>query len=118
MDTKKNEIYTLAKQIAEYALEKKALEVSLFNISKLSSFADYFIICHGEANLHVKAIADGIVAGTSKDGFKLWNSEGYEYQHWILLDYVDIVVHVFIEEYRRFYSLERLWGDAEIENFN
>ncbi len=118
MDIKKNSSYTFAKQIIGYAQDKKSHNTVLLNISELSSIADYFIICHGEAELHVKAIADKIMEETSKNGIDVWHHEGYDYLHWILLDYVDVVVHIFLEKYRKFYNLERLWGDADIETFS
>ncbi len=117
MDTKDSDSYTLAKQIISYAQDKKAHDIVLLDISELSSIADYFIICHGEADLHVKAIADKIMEGTSEQGTDVWHYEGYEYFHWVLLDYVDVVVHIFLQDYRKYYNLERLWGDAEIEKF-
>jgi len=118
MDIKKNSSYTFAKQIISYAQDKKSHNIVLLDITKLSSIADYFIICHGEAELHVKAIADKILEETSKHGNHVWHYEGYDYLHWILLDYVDVVVHVFLEKYRKYYNLERLWGDADIETFS
>ena len=62
--------------------------------------------------VHAKAIADWILESLEKKGFKVWHNEGYQVCHWILLDYVDVVVHIFLGEVREFYGLERLWGDA------
>jgi ribosome-associated protein len=101
--------------IAEYALTKKAQNVCLMDLRGLSSVTDYFVICHGESDLQVKAIADAIVEGMRDEGVKPWHKEGYDHSNWIILDYIDIVVHVFKKEARDFYGLERLWGDAEME---
>lgn len=118
MDIKNRSSYALAKEIISFAQDKKAQEIVLLDIGNLSSIADYFIICHGEAELHVKAIADNIIEKTSDQGEAVWHYEGYEHLHWILLDYIDVVVHIFLEDYRRFYNLERLWGDADVETFS
>ncbi|MFO7891682.1 MAG: ribosome silencing factor [bacterium] len=118
MDIKNSSSYALAKEIISFAQDKKAQEIVLLDIGNLSSIADYFIICHGEAELHVKAIADNIMEKASGKGEDIWHYEGYEYFHWIVLDYIDVVVHIFLEDYRRFYNLERLWGDADLEKFS
>ena len=107
--------YALARCIAEHALTKKAQNVCLLDLRGISSFADFFVICHGESNLQVKGIADAIQDGMAKNGIKAWHREGHDRVHWVLLDYVDVVVHVFLEETRAFYGLERLWGDSKIE---
>jgi len=111
------EARTLAKKMINYSLLKKAKDVCLLNMSRLSSMADFFIICHGDSDVQVKAIVDSIMEGMESEGVKAWHREGYSYLNWVLLDYVDVVVHVFQKEARKFYGLERLWGDAEIEKF-
>ncbi len=110
--------YHLARRIVEYSLTKKAQDVCLMDLRGLSSMTDHFIICHGESDVQVKAIADAIVEGMGKEGVKVWHIEGYEYLNWVLLDYVDVVVHIFRKEARKFYNLERLWGDAKMEVFS
>lgn len=105
----------LASQIAQIALSKKAQEIRILNLKDLSLMTDYFVICHGESQVHVKAIADAILEETGQEGVRAWHREGYEHLNWVLLDYVDVVVHIFEKETREFYRLERLWGDAEIE---
>lgn len=112
-----NEAHALAERMITYSLVKKAKDVCLLNMSRLSSMADFFIICHGESDVQVKAIVDNIMEGMEKEGVKAWHREGYSFLSWVLLDYVDVVVHVFRKEAREFYGLERLWGDAEIEKF-
>lgn len=103
---------TLAKKAAEFALSKKASEVLLMDLRKLSAPADFFVLCSADSDTHAKAIADAIRDGTEALGAPLWHSEGYRALSWVLLDYVDVVVHVFKKEARRFYNLDRLWNDA------
>ena len=107
----------LAKRIAGYALTKKAMDVVMMDLRGLSSVTDFFVICHGESDVQVKAIANAILDGTEEDGVRVWHKEGYEYLHWVLLDYVDVVVHIFQKNERAFYGLERLWGDAKMTSF-
>ena len=107
----------LAKRIAGYALTKKAMDVVMMDLRGLSSVTDFFVICHGESDVQVKAIANAILDGTEEDGVRVWHKEGYEYLHWVLLDYVDVVVHIFQKNERSFYGLERLWGDAKMTSF-
>ncbi len=112
-----NDSYALAKRVVAYTQTKKAQDVCLMDLKDLSGMTDYFVICHGESDVQVKAIADAVVEGLEKEGVRVWHREGYEYLNWVLLDYVDVVVHVFQKDVRQFYGLERLWGDAEMETF-
>jgi ribosome-associated protein len=105
----------LARQAAALALTKKAEDVLILDLSGLASVCDYFVICHGDSDVQVKAIADGILDGLEGEGIRAWHSEGYRGRSWILLDYVDVVVHVFHRETRLFYRLEDLWADAPRE---
>ena len=105
----------LLKQILSLALDKKAGRVVVFDVRGLSSLTDFFIICHGDSEPQVKAIVDNIRKGTKS---KLRHLEGYENQNWILLDYFDIVVHVFKKDERDYYELERLWADAPVREIN
>jgi len=104
----------LAKRIAEFALSKKASDVALMDLRKKSSATDFFVVCSGDSEPQVKAIADAILDGMEIKGFNVWHTEGFHARRWILLDYVDVVVHVFHKELRTFYNLERLWSDAKI----
>ena len=103
-----------AKRIAELSLTKKAQDVTLIGLGKVSDVADYFVVCHGDSEVQVKAIADTVLDGMRSSGVRVWHKEGYQYLRWILLDYVDVVVHIFLKDLREFYGLERLWGDAVI----
>jgi len=105
----------IALATGEIALSKKAMDVKILDLRELTSVTDYFVICSGSIDLHVKAISDAIVEGLEKRNIKVWHIEGYSALKWVLLDYVDVVVHVFSREVRDFYALERLWGDAPME---
>ena len=106
---------TLAKKIAQFALSKKAHEIRILDLRKLTDMADFFIVCSGDSDVQVKAIADAVTEGTEIMGVEVWHREGLTQRQWVLLDYVDVVVHVFHKEARRFYGLEKLWGDAKVE---
>jgi len=105
----------LAKRIGELALEKKALDVKILDLRSLDAFTDYFVICSGEVEVQVKAIADHIHDMLAAEKIKPFHFEGYENLEWILIDYVDVVLHVFLPDRRQFYGLESLWIDAKIK---
>ncbi len=104
----------LAKLIANYSLEKKAEDVIILNLKGITTITDYFVICSADSAPQVKAITDNIIEKLKEQKIKVWHTEGYESLKWVLLDLVDVVVHVFQPETRDFYGLEKLWGDAEI----
>lgn len=106
---------TLARKIAGYSLTKKAGDVCVMDLRGLSSVTDYFVVCHGDSDIQVRAIADAVIEGMRGEGIREWHREGYEFMNWVILDYVDVVVHIFLKETRGFYALERLWGDSEVE---
>ena len=92
---------------------KKGMDIKLLKIDKVSSLADYFLICTGTSNTHVKTLCDYAEYAMEQLGEPLLGREGHRGNAWELLDYGTIVVHVFTQEAREFYSLERLWADAE-----
>ena len=92
---------------------KKGLNIKLLKIDKVSSLADYFLICTGTSNTHVKTLCDYAEYTLAQLGEPMLGREGHRGNSWELLDYGSLVVHVFTEEAREFYSLERLWADAE-----
>lgn len=104
----------LTTRISELVFEKKGSDVKLLNLNGVTAIADYFIICSAESDTQVKAIADHIDKTLRDEGVKLWHREGYTGLNWVLLDYVDVVVHVFKPDSREFYGLEKLWGDSVI----
>jgi ribosome-associated protein len=98
---------------AQYAIEKKATEVRLLDLGAITSMTDFFVIASGDSDRQVKAIAEGVITGMrDKEGMSPWRSEGWDSLKWIIIDFVDFVVHVFQSESRAVYNLERLWGDA------
>ena len=96
--------------------DKKGLEILFIDFAKLpNTVAEYFVIAHGSSNVHVGALADSVIDMVRNEtGRKTWNKEGFENAEWILLDYADVVVHIFQEDTRKFYNLEELWADTEI----
>ncbi len=105
---------TLARTIADLALSKKAIDVTIMDLKKLGTVADFFVVCSADSDIQVKAIAGAIQAGTEDRGVAPWHTEGLRALRWVVLDYVDVVVHVFHKEARSFYRLERLWADAKM----
>ncbi len=93
-------------------LGKKALDIVVLDVSGLTSLADTFIICSGRSNRQVTAIADYIRTDLKKKGVPPLSVEGLQEGHWVLMDYGDVVIHVFYDDVRRFYDLEGLWSDA------
>lgn len=104
----------LLDEIVELALQKKANDLVALDVRGLSSITDYFIICSADSEPHVKAISDSIRKGTPH---KPRHLEGYENLCWVLIDYFDIVVHIFKNDERDYYNLERLWADAPLKQF-
>jgi len=106
----------LTTSIQEAMLEKQARQPVMLDFSKLTgTICDAFLICHGNSRTQVEAIAENVIAEVKKNtGLNPWHKEGYENAEWILIDYSDVVVHIFQEERRKFYNLEQLWADAEI----
>ena len=119
----KNKVLNESAYVSELAIfgiqEKKGNDIVRLDLRNIfSSVADYFVICHAESSTQVKAIADSV----EKEIYKAtqqepWKKEGLEYGEWILLDYIDVVVHVFRTDKREYYGMEELWGDAEIKMF-
>lgn len=109
-------IEELLENVIEGAREKKAKEVMMVDMREMPNpFCDYFVICHGDSDTQVEAIAQSVEFNVKKKiGEKTWHKSGYENAQWVLLDYGDIIVHVFQEAYRRFYNLEDLWADAKL----
>ena len=93
---------------------KKALDVVALDISAVASFADCFLICSGESNRQVQAIASEVEVRLAEGGFRPSHVEGYRNAEWILMDYLDLVVHIFSKRARAYYDLERLWRDARV----
>ncbi|MBT4148819.1 MAG: ribosome silencing factor [Candidatus Marinimicrobia bacterium] len=105
----------LAAQISNFALDKKAENVISINVMNLTSFTDQFVICSADTDIQVKAIADTIRKSTDHKPIRI---EGYEQLNWVLLDYIDVIVHIFKTTERNYYNIEKLWADAPIIEYN
>lgn len=106
----------LADRISNLALEKKGHQIAVLNVSSLSSVTDYFVIVSVDSDVQLKAIADFIERKLrAEDKIHIYHKEGNNSPNWILLDYIDVVVHIFRKETREHYGLERLWADAEMK---
>jgi len=103
---------------ARIAQERHCTDIMVLDLRGLSSATDYFVIATGTSNRQMQAIADEMSQAGREQGFQRFGRAGYDQGRWILLDYVDVVVHLFDPEYRQFYDLELLWGDAEKVNFD
>ena len=105
----------VARKAADLMLEKKAKDVVLLDLRGLSGATDYFVIGSAESDVQVRAISESVVDGLETSGVRIYHLEGFSERRWVLLDCIDVVVHIFLEELRDFYGLERLWGDAPLE---
>ena len=106
---------TFAKKISEIIFTKKGFNVLIIDLRNLASFTDFFVICSADSDVQVKAIADQLDQVLSDEGIRCWHKEGLKALSWVLMDYVDVVVHIFKKDAREFYKLEKLWGDAPSE---
>jgi ribosome-associated protein len=109
------DVESLVESIVDAILDKKGKEVTSLEIGKLpNSVCDYFIICHADSTTQVHAIAENIEVKVNQNlNEKVWKSAGYDNSIWIVLDYVNVVVHIFQTEWRSFYKIEELWADAQ-----
>ena len=103
-----------AQRAASVTLDSKANDVVLLNLQGVSDMTDCFVIASGTSDTHVRSIAEHVMESLRKDGLRAHHVEGLQQGRWVLLDYVDFVVHVFHPTLREFYQLERLWGDATV----
>jgi len=102
-----------AELAAEILSDKKGEDILVLDISEVSVLADYFVICTGRSSLHVRALADEVEKKILEAGFRIRGKEGYNEGKWVLLDFYDCIVHIFHENERKYYMLERLWADAK-----
>lgn len=112
MTTKKISTKKYVLMSVNAALEKKARRISILNVKKVSSISDYFIVCSGSSDRQVQAIASFIEETLKKQGKRPLGIEGERVGKWVLMDYGDIIIHIFYEPIRDFYDIERLWTDV------
>jgi ribosome-associated protein len=105
----------LIEVIAEALLDRKAEDITVLDVHELTTLADKFVICHANTDVQIKAIADNVNKETKEQlNEKAWKEEGRETRRWVILDYVNVVVHIFKKELREYYALERMWNDAPV----
>lgn len=105
----------LIEVIAEGLLEKKAQDITVLDVHDLTTLTDAFVVCHATTDVQIKAIADSVVMKTKKElGEGPWQQEGRDTRRWVILDYVNVVVHIFKKDLRQHYALERIWNDAKV----
>ena len=104
----------LSHRIAALMLEKKALNVKIIDVSGITTLTDFFVLCTSESEPQTRAIADHINLEMKKGGVESWHVEGYQHLDWVLVDFVNIVAHIFSRKARDYYEFERLWADGKI----
>lgn len=104
-------------RVVEMLQDKKALAITLLDLRDITDTCDYFLLCTSTSEQHIRSLVDAVRDQLAELGEKPWHIEGTDAQRWVLLDYVDFVVHIFRAEAREFYALERLWGDAPRTDF-
>lgn len=110
-----SESHEFAMMAAIAALNKKAIDVKVMHLNGVTDMTDYFVVVTAESDAQAKAITDAIEMGLKQNGWTPWHIEGYTNLKWVLMDYVDIVIHVFHKDARGYYNLDNLWGDAPYE---
>lgn len=101
-----------AQRAARIALDKQAVDLTVLDVQGVSSITDYFLVCSGKSTTHLNTIIDSIRTELKAEGVRPLHAEGRVESGWVLLDYGDVLVHVFLEDTRAYYALERLWGDV------
>ncbi len=108
------DVAAAAHRAATLCVDRKSNDVVILNLKPLTDMTDYFVIASGTSDTHVRSVAEHVVTELKKEGAPVYHVEGLAQGRWVLLDYVDFVVHIFHPTLRSFYQLERLWGDADV----
>ena len=103
----------LMEKIVKILDDKKGIDIKVLDIRELTTMADYFVICSGTSSPHIKALSDELDEKLSEEGVAFLGKEGFQTANWVLMDYDSVIVHIFNEETREFYSIENLWADAK-----
>ncbi|SMO60930.1 ribosome silencing factor [Fodinibius sediminis] len=115
-NTKTADSDKLIEVITDAMLDRKAEDITVLDVHALTTLTDKFVVCHASTDVQIKAIANNVVKETRERlGEKPWKEEGLESRRWVILDYVNVVVHIFKEELREYYGLERMWNDAPVQ---
>ena len=109
----KNESRRLAEDVVKRLDGRKAINIEVIHTEKLGAVTDYFIICSGTSSTHLRGIADAVLEKLKEQGLVCEHLEGYDTANWILLDYIDVVIHIFQEADREYYNIERLWKEGK-----
>lgn len=104
----------LVREVARLLIDKKGLDLVALNVSRLIYYSDYFLIASGRTDLHVRSMVRHVEKEMAERGVRLLSVEGQEHNRWVLIDFGELIVHLFIEPLRELYELERLWGDATV----
>ena len=112
------EAESIARRAAEAAVDELARNVVIIDLREKSDAVDFFVLCSALSDMHIRAVLSGIEAELGNQGIKPHHREGQAGSKWMLLDYIDVVIHVFHPTTREFYAIEELWGDAPIERFD
>src|SRR5699024_8084238 len=114
-ETKTADSDKLIEFITEAMLERKAEDITVLDVHELTTLTDKFVVCHATTDVQIKAIANNVTQTTNEQlNEKPWKEEGLESRRWVILDYVNVVVHIFKKELREYYALERMWNDAVV----
>ena len=105
----------ISKLASALMLEKKAYDIKIIDVKKITTLTDIFMICTSDSDVQSRAITNNIKEGLDKYKIKPLNIEGYQFLKWVLMDYVNVTINIFQKEYRNFYNIERLWADAKVE---
>ena len=103
-----------AERISELMIDKKGLDIQIIDVRGITTLTDFFVICTSESEPQTRAITDHINRTMKTEGNSSWHTEGYEYLDWVLVDFVNVVVHIFSKKAREYYEFERLWADGVI----
>ena len=103
-----------AQRISELMMEKKAIDIIIIDVRKITTLTDFFVVCTSESKPQTRAITDHLNQKMKEEGVRSWHIEGYEHLDWVLVDFVNIVVHIFSKDTREYYEFERLWADGTI----
>lgn len=103
--------------IVDALQSRKGIDITVMDLRSLSDAADYFVLCTGESDPQIRSLCQEVLDRLKSEGERPWHVEGLGTRRWVLVDFVDIVVHIFRPEAREFYALERLWGDADVVTF-
>lgn len=105
----------MVETITEALLSRKGKDITVLDVSELTTLTDFFVVCHGTSDVQIKALADAVEDDMrEKIGERAWKKEGMQGRSWVILDFVNIVVHVMSKEKRDFYGIERMWNDAKV----